>query len=86
MQVKLAVQASLSDILPLKITIGYIQSLYVFIVASPKRHAKFCNVEVNEIEIGYISPRRVIDKQLRQVKKKKIELSIIAKKNFLCIT
>ena len=47
-RLSLGVKASLSNVLPLKTALGVIQSLYVFIEASPKRHATFCNIVVDE--------------------------------------
>ena len=46
-RLNLAIQSSLTQVKPLKNSLGVIQSLYNFIEASPKRHAIFCDTDVS---------------------------------------
>ena len=46
-RLNLAIQSSLTGVLPLKNSLGVIQSLYNFIEASPKRHSIFCDTIVS---------------------------------------
>ena len=53
-RLNLAIQSSLTGVLPLKNSLGVIQSLYNFIEASPKRHSIFCDTEVSNNNNSFV--------------------------------
>ena len=53
-RLNLAIQGCLTSVAPLKNCLGVIQSLYCFIEASPKRHAVYCNIEVEGSESSFV--------------------------------
>ena len=53
-RLNLALQGCLTSVAPLKNCLGVVQSSYSFVEASPKRHAVYCNIEVDNNESSFV--------------------------------